>query len=56
MPRNEAFFIYIRSSYGAKDIILPAGVNIIDADYYNNPKTKVIFSFVLRIIVKRFCH
>lgn len=43
MPRNEAFFIYIRSSYGAKDIILPAGVNIIDADYYNNPKTKVIF-------------
>lgn len=53
MPRNEAFFIYIRSSYGAKDIILPAGVNIIDADYYNNPKTKVIFSFVLRIIVKK---
>lgn len=37
MPRNEAFFIYIRSSYGAKDIILPAGVNIIDADYYDNP-------------------
>ena len=36
MPKNEAFFIYIRSSYGAKDIILPAGVNIIDADYYNN--------------------
>lgn len=53
MPRNEAFFIYIRSSYGAKDIILPAGVNIIDADYYNNPKTKVIFSFALRIIVKK---
>lgn len=37
MPKREGFFIYIRSSLGAKDIILPAGVNIIDSDYYNNP-------------------
>ena len=48
MPRNEAFFIYIRSSYGAKDIILPAGVNIIDADYYNNPDNEGNFFIVIK--------
>ena len=48
MPRNEAFFIYIRSSYGAKDIILPAGVNIIDADYYNNPKNEGHFFICIK--------
>ena len=37
MPRNEGFFIYSRSSYSLKDVVIPAGVNIIDADYYNNP-------------------
>ncbi len=48
MPKNEAFFIYIRSSYGAKDIILPAGVNIIDADYYNNPKNEGHFFICIK--------
>lgn len=48
MPRHEAFFIYIRSSYGAKDIILPAGVNIIDADYYNNPKNEGHFFICIK--------
>lgn len=48
MPKNEAFFIYIRSSYGAKDIILPAGVNIIDADYHNNPDNEGNFFIVIK--------
>ena len=48
MPKNEAFFIYIRSSYGAKDIILPAGVNIIDADYYNNPSNEGHFFICIK--------
>lgn len=48
MPKNEAFFIYIRSSYGAKDISLPAGVNIIDADYYNNPDNEGHFFICIK--------
>lgn len=48
MPKNEAFFIYIRSSYGAKDIALPAGVNIIDADYYNNSKNEGHFFICIK--------
>ena len=48
MPHNEGFFIYIRSSFGAKDINLPAGVNIIDSDYYNNPENEGNFFIVIK--------
>ena len=48
MPKDEAFFIYIRSSYGAKDINLPAGVNIIDSDYYNNPDNEGNFYIIIK--------
>lgn len=48
MPKNEAFFIYIRSSLGSKDITLPAGVNIIDADYYNNEDNEGNFFIMIK--------
>lgn len=48
MPKNEAFFIYIRSSLGSKDIALPAGVNIIDADYYNNEDNEGNFFIMIK--------
>lgn len=48
MPRNEGFFIYSRSSYSLKDVVIPAGVNIIDADYYNNPDNEGDFFIVIK--------
>lgn len=48
MPKNEGFFIYSRSSYSLKDIVIPAGVNIIDADYYNNPDNEGDFFIILK--------
>lgn len=48
MPKREGFFIYIRSSLGSKDITLPAGVNIIDADYYNNPDNEGNFFLMVK--------
>lgn len=48
MKKNEAFFIYIRSSFGMKDIILPAGVNIIDSDYYNNINNEGHFFIIIK--------
>lgn len=48
MPKREAFFIYIRSSLGSKDITLPAGVNIIDADYYNNEDNEGNFFLMIK--------
>lgn len=48
MPKNEAFFIYSRSSLGSKDISLPGGVSIIDADYYNNVDNEGNFFIVIK--------
>ena len=48
MPRNEGFFIYSRSSYSLKDVVIPAGVNIIDADYYNNSDNEGDFFIVIK--------
>lgn len=48
MPKNEGFFIYIRSSLGAKEICLPAGVNIIDSDYYNNEVNEGNFFVIIK--------
>lgn len=48
MPRNEGFFIYSRSSYSLKDVVIPAGVNIIDADYYDNPDNEGDFFIVIK--------
>lgn len=48
MPHNEGFFIYIRSSLGTKDINLPAGVNIIDSDYYDNPDNEGHFFIAIK--------
>lgn len=48
MPRNEGFFIYSRSSYSLKDVVIPVGVNIIDADYYNNPDNEGDFFIVIK--------
>ena len=48
MPKNEGFFIYSRSSYSLKDVVIPAGVNIIDADYYNNPDNEGDFFIVIK--------
>lgn len=48
MPKNEGFFIYIRSSLGTKDINLPAGVNIIDSDYYDNIDNEGNFFIIIK--------
>lgn len=48
MPKREGFFIYIRSSLGSKDINLPAGVNIIDSDYYDNPENEGNFFIIIK--------
>ncbi len=48
IPKREGFFIYIRSSLGIKDINLPAGVNIIDADYYNNESNEGHFFIIIK--------
>ena len=48
MPKREGFFIYIRSSLGSKDINLPAGVNIVDSDYYDNPDNEGHFFIIIK--------
>lgn len=41
MPDNEVLLIYIRSSVAYKrNLILPNGVGVVDADYYNSKKTE----------------
>lgn len=41
MKRDEALFIYIRSSLAVKDhLTLTNSIGVIDADYYNNPKNE----------------
>jgi dUTP pyrophosphatase len=38
MPADEVLKIYLRSSIGlSKSLMLPNGVGVVDADYYNNP-------------------
>lgn len=37
LDSDMAFVMYIRSSLAAKGIVLTAGCNVIDSDYYNNP-------------------
>jgi dUTP pyrophosphatase len=38
MPKNEALFIFARSSLGIKKgLMMTNGVGVVDADYYNNP-------------------
>jgi dUTP pyrophosphatase len=39
MASDEVLKIYLRSSIGlSKTLMLPNGVGVVDADYYNNPE------------------
>ncbi|MDL2292051.1 dUTP diphosphatase [Acholeplasma sp. OttesenSCG-928-E16] len=45
---DEVLFIYNRSSMGAKrNLMLPNGVGVIDADYYNNEENEGAISVLL---------
>lgn len=46
MEPDEVLNLYSRSSMGAKGIIMPNSVGVIDADYYNNPDNEGEISFM----------
>jgi len=50
MDEDMALILYIRSSLALKGIVLVAGCNVIDSDYYNNPTNKGNIGLMLKNI------